>query len=107
MKSKSKSLSPVVVPRLVRFLGSKWLRMMDNLPNQSKEYLGWKSWLIVARMKTMATWMNASGSISDSWRMAVKSYPINSLQCLPYRHRNVKVHTPLPASASDETGVKP
>jgi len=42
----------------------------------------------VAQMKTMATWMNASGSISDSWRMAVKSYPINSLQCLPYRHRN-------------------
>jgi len=77
--------------RLVRFLGSKWLRMMDDLPNQSKEYLGWKSWLIVARMKTMATWMNASGSISDSWRLAVKSYPINSLQCLPYRHRNPRL----------------
>jgi hypothetical protein len=78
----------VAAPRLVRLLGSRLSRMLDSLPNQSKEYPGWKSWLIVARLKTMATWMNASGSISDSWRMAVKSYPINSLQCLPYRHRN-------------------
>ena len=92
MKKKLKRLSTVAVPRLVRFLGSKWLRMMDNLPNQSKEYPGWKSWLIVARMKTMATWMNASGSISDSWRMAVKSYPINSLQCLPYRQVDERTH---------------
>jgi len=84
MKEKDKGAA--APPRLVRLLGSRLSRMLDNLPNQSKRYPGWKSWLIVARLKTMATWMNASGSISDSWRMAVKSYPINSLQFLPYRH---------------------
>lgn len=88
MKKQLKRFWPVAAPRLVRFLGFGLSRMLDNLPNQSKEYLGWKSWLIVARLKTMAAWMNASGAISDSWRMAVKSYPINSLQRLPYRHRN-------------------
>jgi hypothetical protein len=80
--------------------------MLDMLPNQSKEYPGWKSWLVVARLKTMATWMYASGSVSDSCIMAEKSYDRKGLSRLPYKERHPRscpAHTsgsesPHPAS---------
>jgi hypothetical protein len=47
------------------------------------------------------------------WAQSTNTYPANArdlappLQMPEFNWENVHVHTPLPASASDETGVKP
>ena len=77
------NVARVALSRLVRLLGSRLSGWLDMLPHQARAYPGWKTWLIVSRLKFIAFSVACGSSIRGAWRQSCRMYPVNSLRCLP------------------------